>query len=147
MRGFQPKEDTVRSIILATAAFLLPVAWLAAQSESNTTVKVTPLGSKTRRILVYDRAKIFEDPTGVRILYDPGFTVAGSTDPRLGNIEVTLLSHAHADHIGTGKLNQNPDASTAVCSAAFPQTPTVPNSNLAETTAEKHVLFVGTPAH
>jgi hypothetical protein len=103
-------------------------------------------GIENRRILFLDRAMIFEDPTGIRILYDPGFTVAGSTDPRLGNIDVTLLSHAHADHIGTGKLNQNPDASTAVCSAAFPQMPTVPNSNLAEITAEKHAVFVGTPA-
>lgn len=141
-----PNEDIVRSMILTTVAFLLPAAWLAAQSEPNTTVKVTPLGSKTGEFCFLDRAMIFEDPTGVRILYDPGFTVAGSTDPRLGNIDVTLLSHAHADHIGTGKLNQNPDASTAVCSAAFPQMPTVPNSDLAEITAEKHAVFVGTPA-
>ena len=134
----------MRSIILTTVAFLLCTAWLAAQQNVNATVKVTPLGSQTGEFCFFDRAMIFEDPTGVRILYDPGFTVAGSTDPRLGNIDVTLLSHAHADHIGTGKLDQNPDATTAVCSGAFPQTPTVPNSNFAEITAEKHAVFVGT---
>ena len=140
----------MRSIILTTVAFLLPAAWLAAESEAelnpNAIVKITPLGSKTGEFCFLDRAMIFEDPTGVRILYDPGFTVAGSTDARLGNIDVTLLSHAHADHIGTGKLNQNPDATTAVCTGAFPQTPTVPNSNFAEIAVEKHAVFVGTPA-
>src|SRR2546426_12633408 len=63
-------------------------------------VKVTPLGLKTGEFCFADRAMIFEDPTGIRILYDPGFTVAGSTDPRLGSIHVTLLSHVHLDHIG-----------------------------------------------
>jgi hypothetical protein len=42
---------------------------------------------------------LFEDPTGVRILYDPGFTT-DETDPRLGDVHVILLSHAHIDHIG-----------------------------------------------
>jgi L-ascorbate metabolism protein UlaG (beta-lactamase superfamily) len=138
----------VRSILLTAIAFLLPAAStkLEAQPERNETVKVTPLGSKTGEFCFLDRAMVFEDPTGLRILYDPGFTVAGSTDPRLGTIDVTLLSHAHADHIGTGKLNQDPNASTAVCSGAFPQSPAVPNSNLAEITANKHAAFIGTPA-
>src|SRR6185312_7682769 len=35
-----------------------------------------------------------------RILYDPGQTVVGATDPRLGKIDVVLLSHVHTDHLG-----------------------------------------------
>jgi L-ascorbate metabolism protein UlaG (beta-lactamase superfamily) len=43
---------------------------------------------------------IFEDPDGTRILYDPGQTVAGAADPRLGKIDAVLLSHVHTDHLG-----------------------------------------------
>src|SRR6266571_5582124 len=82
-------------------------------------VKVTPLGLKTGEFCFVDRAMVFEDPTGIRILYDPGFTVAGSTDPRLGSIHVTLLSHVHLDHIGDARLNQDPNALTAVCDRSF----------------------------
>ncbi len=71
-------------------------AALGAQSV----VKVTPLGSHSGELCARDRALLFEDPTGARILYDPGFMV-DETDPRLGDVHVILLSHAHADHIGT----------------------------------------------
>jgi len=47
-----------------------------------------------------DRALILEDPIGTRLLYDAGRTVAGPTDPRLGKIDVILVSHVHGDHIG-----------------------------------------------
>ena len=47
-----------------------------------------------------DRALIFQDPNGTRVLYDPGQTVAGATDPRLGNIDIILVSHMHGDHVG-----------------------------------------------
>jgi hypothetical protein len=35
-------------------------------------VRVTPLGSHDGELCSDDRAMIFEDPTGVRLLYDPG---------------------------------------------------------------------------
>jgi hypothetical protein len=31
--------------------------------------------------------RLFEDPTGVRLVYDAGASVAGATDPRLGEEE------------------------------------------------------------
>src|SRR5476649_1323047 len=64
------------------------------------TVKVTPLGGIDGEFCPQDRALVFEDPNGTRILYDPGRTVAGADDPRLGNIDVILVSHMHGDHVG-----------------------------------------------
>ena len=81
-----------------------------------------------------DRAMLFEDPTGVRILYDAGQTVAGATDPRLGDVHVILLSHAHNDHIGGTKaagLNAGTCNKPQTVSAA-------PNSNTAEIAAAKN---------
>ena len=37
-------------------------------------------------------------------MYDAGASVAGANDPRLGDVHVVLLSHAHGDHIGAAKL-------------------------------------------
>lgn len=64
------------------------------------TVKVTPLGGIDGEFCVQDRALIFEDPNGTRVLYDPGRTVAGADDPRLGKIDIILVSHMHGDHVG-----------------------------------------------
>jgi len=109
------------------------------------TVKITPLGASTGEFCSLDRALLFEDPSGVRILYDPGFTVAGGDDSRLGDVHVILLSHAHGDHLGTGKLSQDPNDPTAKCDGTFAQTP-APNSNLAEIAAAKNsAVLVGAP--
>jgi len=64
------------------------------------TVKVTPLGGAEGEFCPQDRALVFEDPNGTRILYDPGRTVAGAEDPRLGKIDIILVSHMHGDHVG-----------------------------------------------
>src|SRR5438876_12248564 len=79
------------------------VAALWVCDASAQTVKVTPLGSHTGELCQNDRALLFEDPTGVRILYDVGTAVTGGGDPRLGEVHVVLLSHAHGDHIGSQK--------------------------------------------
>src|SRR6185295_17285486 len=67
-------------------------------------VKITPVGSHPGELCANDRATIFEDPTGVRILYDVGQTVTGADDARLGTVHLVLLSHVHGDHIGDQKL-------------------------------------------
>src|ERR1700704_5786057 len=73
-------------------------------SSSAQNVKITPLGSHAGELCSRDRATLFEDPTGVRILYDAGQSVTGGDDPRLGTVHVVLLSHAHGDHIGDQRL-------------------------------------------
>jgi len=82
----------------------LVFAMTVARAQSSALVKVTPLGSHAGELCRNDRALLFEDPTGVRILYDPGRTV-DETDSRLGEVHVMLLSHAHNDHIGDVRPN------------------------------------------
>jgi glyoxylase-like metal-dependent hydrolase (beta-lactamase superfamily II) len=72
----------------------------AAQASQAADVKITPLGSHDGEFCKFDRAMVLEDPDGTRILYDAGRTVAGAEDPRLGNIDVILVSHMHGDHAG-----------------------------------------------
>jgi L-ascorbate metabolism protein UlaG (beta-lactamase superfamily) len=81
-------------------AVVLLCALLFNQSAMAADVKITPLGSQEGEFCQLDRAMILEDPDGTRLLYDPGRTVAGADDPRLGNIDVILISHMHGDHVG-----------------------------------------------
>src|SRR5215475_1278039 len=103
-------------------------------------VKITPIGQRTGEFCAQDRAILFEDPTGVRLLYDPGNTVAGGTDARLGDVHVILISHAHSDHLGNAKLNQNPDSDASSCSSAV--TTAAASSNTAEIAASKQSAVV-----
>ncbi len=64
----------------------------AALAQPAAEVKVTPLGSHDGELCPQDRALIFEDPNGTRILYDAGRTVAGASDPRLGKIDIILVT-------------------------------------------------------
>ena len=119
----------------ATLAFLLAVAPASAQN-----VKITPVGSHPGELCANDRATIFEDPTGVRILYDVGQTVTGTDDPRLGQIHLVLLSHLHGDHIGDQKLK----ALGAGTCANSDRVPAGPNSMTAEVAAAKNAALVMT---
>jgi len=103
-------------------------------------VRITPLGSHAGELCSRDRATLFEDPTGVRILYDAGHSVTGGDDPRLGTVHVVLLSHAHGDHIGDQKLKTLEGGtcdSPELVSAA-------PHSTTAEVAAAKNAAVVAT---
>jgi L-ascorbate metabolism protein UlaG (beta-lactamase superfamily) len=120
---------------VAVAAVAAVAAASAAQAQ---TVKVTPLGSHAGELCSRDRATIFEDPTGVRILYDAGQSITGGEDPRLGAIHAVLLSHAHGDHIGDQKLKAV-DGGTC----ASPEVvPAVPQSTTAEVVAAKNAAII-----
>ncbi len=85
--------------IAAFSTLLAALAWTAAASAEGL-VKITPLGGQTGEFCRLDRALVLEDPNGTRLLYDAGRTVAGAEDPRLGQIDVVLVSHVHGDHVG-----------------------------------------------
>jgi L-ascorbate metabolism protein UlaG (beta-lactamase superfamily) len=89
-------------------------------------VKITPLGSHDGEFCPFDRALVFEDPDGTRILYDAGRTVRGPDDPRLGKIDAVLLSHVHGDHLGD--LIQ-PSANAGACQKPDMSVKVTPNSN------------------
>ena len=110
---------TLVSVILIAVFSTASPVWAA-------TVKVTPLGSHDGEFCSRDRALIFEDPNGTRILYDAGRTVAGPKDPRLGKIDIVLVSHMHGDHVGNQHIKA-PNAGTC----AKPDTPidVLPNTN------------------
>lgn len=121
----------------ASAALLLPAAAPVALAQN---VKVTPLGSHPGELCDRDRATIFEDPSGVRILYDVGHTLTGADDARLGDIHIVLLSHAHGDHLGDRKLK----ALGAGTCAAPDTVPAGPHSMTAEVAAAKKAAIVMT---
>ena len=121
------------SVIAAIGAlnFTAGPAW-------SQTVKITSLGSHDGEFCRNDRAMVFEDPDGTRILYDAGRTVRGPDDPRLGNIDGVLLSHVHGDHLGDlapAKANEG------TCAAPKPSMKVTPNSNTVNVVVGKKAQF------
>ncbi len=120
----------------ATLAFLL-----AATAARAQTVKVTPIGSHPGELCASDRAIVFEDPTGVRFLYDPAHNVTSGDDPRLGTIHLVLLTHMHGDHVGDQKLK-----AVGAGTCANPERLPDLNSTTAEVAAAKNAALVMTRA-
>ncbi len=102
-------------------------------------VKVTPLGGIDGEFCPQDRALVFEDPNGTRILYDPGRSVAGATDPRLGKIDIILVSHMHGDHVGDVHTKA-PNAGS--CAAPDTSVSALPNTSAVEIALAKHSKIV-----
>ena len=126
----------IRFACIARLAALATAFAFPALAQS---VKVTPLGGVEGEFCVLDRALVFEDPNGTRILYDPGRTVAGGDDPRLGKIDVILVSHMHADHVGDTRQKapgsgscQQPDMSVSA----------LPKTNVVEIALAKNAKIV-----
>jgi L-ascorbate metabolism protein UlaG (beta-lactamase superfamily) len=125
-----------RSVLLAVA---LGLAAPAAVAQAN--VKITPLGSHDGEFCAGDRAMLFEEADGTRILYDPGRTVRGPDDPRLGRIDAVLLSHVHSDHLGDA-IQPGPNAGT--CGRPDFSVRVVPTSNTVNiVVGKKAKLIVG----
>ncbi len=124
----------------ATLAFSLALAAAAATAAAQN-VKITPIGSHPGELCASDRAIVFEDPTGVRFLYDPAHNVTAGDDPRLGTVHMVLLSHMHGDHVGDQKLKA-PGAGTC----ANPERVPAPSSTTAEVAAAKNAALVMTRA-
>lgn len=129
----------------AKIIFLAALFLAAALPASAQNVKITPLGSHDGELCPFDRALIFEDPDGTRILYDVGRTVRGGDDPRLGRIDAVLLSHVHGDHIGD---SHQPSANAGSCAKPDVSVNDAPNSNTVNVVLAKQApLIVGGEMH
>ena len=125
------KAGLLAAVFLGAAISALPAL---AQN-----VKITPLGSHDGEFCPLDRALIFEDPDGTRILYDVGRTVRGAGDPRLGKIDAVLLSHVHGDHIGD--IHQA-TANAGACGKPDFSVNAAPNSNMVNISMAKQAPMV-----
>ena len=96
MLGFLVKISVLR----------IAMSLLSSLTAYSQTVKITPLGSHDGEFCSRDRAMLFEDPDGTRLLFDAGRTIAGPEDPRLGEIDVVLLRGMHGDHLGDKRLSK-----------------------------------------
>ncbi|MGH7268332.1 MAG: MBL fold metallo-hydrolase, partial [Candidatus Rokuibacteriota bacterium] len=125
------------SVILAALAFGLVV--MAAATAGAANVKITPLGTHDGEFCTWDRALILEDPDGSRILYDPGRTVRGPEDTRLGKIDAVLLTHVHGDHLGD--VHQ-PSANAGTCARPDFSVKVTPTSNAVKIVVGKKARFL-----
>ena len=120
------------SLVVSLMAVAVQPGWAA-------NVNITPLGSHDGEFCRLDRAVVFEDPDGTRILYDVGRTVRGPDDPRLGEIDAVLLSHVHNDHLG----DQHADAANAgTCGQPVFSVKATPNSNSVNIVVGKQAKFL-----
>ena len=127
------------SAILGAMASAILLFVLFAQSAAGANVKVTPLGSQDGEFCKFDRAMVFEDPDGTRILYDAGRTVWGPDDPRLGKIDAVLLSHVHGDHVGD---KHQPSANAGTCGNPELSVIAAPNTNSVNIVMAKNAKFI-----
>lgn len=129
----------MRAIHSVLAVLAVGLVGFAAQPAKAANVKVTPLGLVKGEFCKFDRAMIFEDPNGTRILYDAGRTVAGANDPRLGKIDVILVSHMHGDHAGD-RHQPRPNAGT--CGKPDLSVKAAPNTNTVNIALAKKATIV-----
>ena len=119
---------------------LLGAVAIAAPAVAQT-VKVTPLGGFDGEFCAQDRALIFEDPSSTRVLYDPGRTVMGGSDPRLGKIDIVLVTHTHGDHLGNAHTKA---IGAGTCAQPDFSVSDIPNSNAVNIAlAKKSTVVVG----
>src|SRR5689334_24847770 len=130
-----------RLIVTAAVLALAACATGPGPAPSGGVVKITSLGSHDGELCPLDRAIVFEDPDGTRILYDAGRTVRGPDDPRLGKIDGVLLSHVHVDHLGDVHASK---ANAGTCAKPEFDVKDTPSSNTEKiVVAKKAKFFVG----
>src|SRR5687768_13125129 len=139
------KGAPMKSFFAVLASLALTACAATNPGSTGGLVKITALGSHDGELCPFDRALIFEDPDGTRILYDIGRTVRGGSDPRLGKIDAVLLTHVHGDHIGD---SHQPSANAGSCSKPDMSVNDAPNSNTVNVVIAKQApLIVGGEMH
>jgi L-ascorbate metabolism protein UlaG (beta-lactamase superfamily) len=133
------EEKTMKRATVVLAALCAGCAGMMTPPAGPGVVKITPLGSHDGEFCARDRAMVFEDPDGTRILYDAGFTVRGANDPRLGKIDAVLLSHVHGDHLGPA---HQPAANAGACGNPQFSVSAIPNSNTVNIVVGKKAKFL-----
>src|SRR3546814_18743220 len=88
-KGRSEGRKSMRVLLIAFLAAGLTACTTAESASEAQTVKLTPLGSHAAEFCAFDRALIFSDPAGPRLLYDVGRTVRGAED--------ALLAPLHAE--------------------------------------------------
>jgi L-ascorbate metabolism protein UlaG (beta-lactamase superfamily) len=122
-------------------AFMAGLFLALAQPAVAKNVNITPIGSHDGEFCRFDRAMILEDPDGTRLLYDAGRTVAGPDDPRLGKIDVVLVSHMHGDHVGDRHIKR---VNAGECAKPEVSEQATPNTNSVNITlARKAIIITG----
>ena len=129
----------MKKLLVVTGWLMLSITGLPTQLVWAASVKITPLGSHDGEFCRYDRALVFEDPNGTRILYDAGRTVRGPDDPRLGKIDAVLLSHVHGDHLGD---KHQATANAGTCEKPDFSKQVTPNSNSVNIAVGKKASFI-----
>jgi L-ascorbate metabolism protein UlaG (beta-lactamase superfamily) len=124
---------------LPIAAVLMLVTLLHGPAARAADVKITPLGSQQGEFCQLDRALILQDPDGTRVLYDPGRTVAGADDPRLGKIDAVLVSHMHGDHVGDKHISA---VGEGACKATKFPVKSLPNTNTVNIALAKNAKII-----
>ena len=130
----------MKNLFVCIAALALAACAASPQGPGSApTVKITSLGSHDGEFCPLDRALVFEDPDGTRILYDAGRTVRGANDPRLGRIDALLLSHVHGDHLGD---QHQPSANAGSCPKPDFSVSDTPNSNTVNIAMAKQATMI-----
>ena len=129
----------MKRLFSALAALALAACAGTGPAPSGGVVKITSLGSHDGELCPLDRAILFEDPDGTRILYDAGRTVRGPGDPRLGKVDALLLSHVHGDHLGDVI---QPSANAGSCPKPDFSVSVTPNSNMVNISLGKQAPMI-----
>ena len=89
-------------------------------------VKVTPLGGHDGELCPQDRALIFEDPNGTRILFDPVVRSPVRTILAWARSTSFWSAHMHGDHVGNA---HNKEPNSGSCDKPDTSVSALPNSN------------------
>ncbi|HUR89558.1 MAG TPA: MBL fold metallo-hydrolase [Ramlibacter sp.] len=133
------KLHSLLFVAAATAALAACTTPPPAQPAGPGVVKVTPLGGFDGEFCAQDRALVFEDPNGTRVLYDPGRSVMGPNDPRLGKIDIVLVTHTHGDHLGNAYMKA---IGAGTCASPDASVSALPNGNATNIALAKKAKIV-----